>query len=360
MMHISFKYTIAIVAACLWSTLAFCQTDTLVLSSGAVSPGGTASLNLSLTSPAGNQPAALQWTLAYSPTDIVAIGASAGTAATAAGKSLSCAGSPGSYTCFLTGMTTSGLDANIVQNGVVAVVTATMSSSATAASIGITNALGATQSASADPITATGGTITTVVPLGLTSLSCNPATVGSGASTTCTVGLNQAASSGTTVALSDNNALLTIPASVTLPAGASSASFIATAGTLTTNRSVTITATLNSASQTATLSLVAPMLVSTLACNPSSVNSGAATTCTVTLNQAASTGGSVVALADNNASLTVPASVTVAAGATSATFAATAGTLTTTQSATITATLNSSSQTATLTLVAPMLDQPGL
>jgi hypothetical protein len=44
---------------------------------------------------------------------------------------------------------------------------------------------------------------------------------------------------------------------------------------------------------------VAAILVTALACNPTSVNSGAATTCTVTLNQAAPTGGTVVARSDN-------------------------------------------------------------
>src|ERR1019366_6732746 len=167
--------------------------------------------------------------------------------------------------------------------------------------------------------------------------------------------LNQSASSGTTVTLSDNNALLTIPASVAVPAGASSANFTATVGTITTTQSATITATLNRASQSTTLSLAAPMLVSALGCNSSSVNSGASTTCTVTLNQSAPTGGTVVALSDNNASLTVPALLTIAASATSATFTATVGTIITTQSATITATLNRASQSTTLSLAAPML-----
>ncbi|MGA2593478.1 MAG: hypothetical protein ABSH32_26475, partial [Bryobacteraceae bacterium] len=76
---------------------AFCQSNSLALSSGMVTPGGTVSLNLSLTSPSGSQPAGIEWTFTYSPSAIVAISASAGTAATAAGKSLLCAGSPGSY-----------------------------------------------------------------------------------------------------------------------------------------------------------------------------------------------------------------------------------------------------------------------
>ena len=87
------------------------------------------------------------------------------------------------------------------------------------------------------------------------------------------------------------------------------------------------------------------MLVSSLACNPTSLGQNAVSTCTVTLTQTAPTGGSSVTLTNNNASLTVPASVTVAAGATSATFSATAAaSIASNQSATVTATLGSSSQ----------------
>jgi hypothetical protein len=190
----------------------------------------------------------------------------------------------------------------------------------------------------------------------VSSLACNPTSVNSGASTTCTLTLNQPAlAGGTVVAVSDNSSSLTVPASLTIAATAASATFAANAGTLTTTQPATITTTLNGASQTASLTLVAPMLVSSLACNPTSVNSGASTTCTLTLNQSAPTGGTVVALSDNNASLTVPASAIVPASATSATFTATVGTITTTQTATITAALNGASQTATLTLVAPVL-----
>jgi hypothetical protein len=350
------KYTVAAVIVLVSSTRAFGQADALALSSAVVPPGGTASLNLSLTSPAGSEPAGLEWTLIYSTSAITNITATIGAAGTAAGKVLSCSLSPGSYTCFVTGLSTSGLNANIIQNGVVAVVTATISVGTTVASIGVIGALGATQSGTGTTITATGGTITTIVSPSLTLLTCNSTTLLSGASTTCTVTLNQPApTGGAVVALSDNNALLTVPASVTIAAAAASATFTATAGTITTTQPAAITATLNGASQTATLSLVAPTLVSSLACNPSSVNSGTSTTCTVTLNQTAPTGGAVVALSDNNALLTVPASVTIAATAASATFTAAAGTIPTTQPATITATLNGASQTAALSLVSAVV-----
>ncbi len=90
-----------------------------------------------------------------------------------------------------------------------------------------------------------------------------------------------------------------------------------------------------------------------LTCTPTSLGQNASSTCTVTLNQAAASGGSAVVLSRSNATLTVPASVTVAAGSSSATFAATTGAFSTSQSSTITATLNSVSQTASISLSAP-------
>ncbi|MGD0361579.1 MAG: DUF4082 domain-containing protein [Bryobacteraceae bacterium] len=333
---------------------AFGQSDSLALSSAVATPGGTVSLNLSLSSSSGSPPAAIQWTFAYSPSDVIAIAAAASASATAAGKSLACTGSPGVYSCFLTGLSSGGLDANVMPDGVIAVMTATMSPASSGTTIGITSALGASASASPIQTTATGGTIT-VLPLSLASFSCNPSALASGASATCVVNLNEAVSSNVTVTLSDNNALLTIPASVLVPAGGTSATVTASAGTLTMSQNATLTAALNGAVQTAVLSLVAPTLVSAVSCNPTSVNSGSTSTCTVTLSQPAAAGGSTVGLSSNNAALTVPASITVPANSASTTFNVSLGTIATTQSAAITATLPGSSQTANLSLIAPTL-----
>jgi hypothetical protein len=278
MCSLSMRHATSMIAFLLSGAAAFGQSDSLALSSGVTIPGGAVSLNLSLNAPSGSQPAGVEWTFAYSPSDIIGIVASPGAAATDAGKTLSCTGGAGSYMCFLTGLSSTGLNANIVQNGVIAVLTVTLSAATSGTTINVTNALSTSAAGSAILTTGTGGTITTVMPLSLTSLSCNPGTVTSGASTTCTVSVNQAASAATTIALSDNNALLAIPASVTVLAGASSANFIATAGVLPTNQTATITATLNGTLQMTTLTLVDPAVVSALACNPSSVNSGAATT----------------------------------------------------------------------------------
>ena len=126
------------------------------MSSAVVPPGGTVSLYLSLKSPSGSQPAAIEWTFAYSPSDLAGVSVSAGAAATAGGKSLLCAGSPGSYTCLLT-----GLNANIIRNGVVAVLTATVVSGTT---IAVTNALSTSAAGSAIETTAAGGRVSVGAP----------------------------------------------------------------------------------------------------------------------------------------------------------------------------------------------------
>src|SRR5262249_39846981 len=160
--------------------------------------------------------------------------------------------------------------------------------------------------------------------------------LGSGASTTCTVTISRAApAGGSLVSLSSNNALLPVPGSVLVSANATTASFNATGGTISTDQSATVTATLNGGSQTASVSLIAPATVSALSCNPGSLGSGASTSCTVTLNKPAPAGGSLVGLSSNNGLLPVVGSVLVAANGATATFNATAGTIPSDQSATI-------------------------
>src|ERR1039458_1761251 len=80
MCSLTLKHTTGLVAFFMSGATAFCQSDALALSSGATTPGGTVSLNLSLSSPSGSQPAGIEWTFVYLPSDIFAISASAGAA----------------------------------------------------------------------------------------------------------------------------------------------------------------------------------------------------------------------------------------------------------------------------------------
>jgi hypothetical protein len=198
-------------------------------------------------------------------------------------------------------------------------------------------------------------TINLVAPIRPNALTCAPANLEPNAWGNCTLTLNQAApTGGSFVTLSTTNPLLTVPASFTVNAGSTSASFTATSGDFASSQSATVRATLGGVSQSATISLEAGLLPTSLACTPTRLRPNASTTCEVTLNRAASAGGATVALLNTNTLLTVPASVTVADWSTSATFEATTGALTGSQSASIAATLNSVSQIATVSLVPPL------
>ena len=96
-----------------------------------------------------------------------------------------------------------------------------------------------------------------VVTLLLSNVACLPRTLGQSGVSTCTVNLTgPAPAGGSSVTLSSNNPLLSVPASVTIPAGASSATFTVNASaSITSNRIVTLTATFGGNSQTTTISL---------------------------------------------------------------------------------------------------------
>src|SRR3954468_11740379 len=95
--------------------------QTLALSSATVPGGGTGVVNLAIASPSGAEPAGVQWTLVYPAGDVAALAVTAGPAATAAGKSVDCAGSSGVYTCIAW-----GINSNVVANGVLVTVSVTL------------------------------------------------------------------------------------------------------------------------------------------------------------------------------------------------------------------------------------------
>ena len=171
----------------------------------------------------------------------------------------------------------------------------------------------------------------------VTTLTCSPSTLMSGASSNCQLMLNQnAPSGGATVTLTSSNpAALSVPASVMISSGVSTGTFLAASANLTTPQSATVTAMLNGSSSSVTLSLQAPVLLTNVACTPTTLTSGGTSTCTVTLNQPSPSGGTSVGLTNSNSAvLAVPASVTVASGASTATFSVAAAVVTASQSAT--------------------------
>ena len=182
------------------------------------------------------------------------------------------------------------------------------------------------------------------------TLGLNPSSVVGGSSSQGTVTLSSAApTGGAVVTLGSSNAAAVVPASVTVAAGQTTATFSVTTTTVTTATPATITATYGSSSGNAVLT-VNPVTISSVSLSPTSVTGGLGSQGTVTLSAAAPTGGAVVTLGSSNAAAVVPASVTVAAGQTTATFSVTTTAVTAVTSATITATYGSSSGNATLTL----------
>jgi hypothetical protein len=192
--------------------------------------------------------------------------------------------------------------------------------------------------------------------LTLTSMTCTPASLSSGATSTCTATLSEPAGpGGAAVTLASNSSLVTLPASVAIPPESSSSTFTAIAGSIPAGATVVITATLNGVSQTASLILTPPAgsVLSSASCAPSNLSSGSTSTCTVTLSQAAGSGGATVSLSSSTALLTVPATVTIPAGSNSVAFTASAGVVTTGVNAIVTATFGGTAHTVSLVLVQP-------
>jgi hypothetical protein len=134
----------------------------------------------------------------------------------------------------------------------------------------------------------------------LTSLTLNPTTVPGGGTSTGTVTLSAAApSTGVVVTLSSGNTTVaTVPASVTVTANATSASFTIQSKTVPTSTSVTLSATLAGVTKSAALGVSAPTPVksiglSTVSYTFGSVALGTSSTATITLT---STGNTAVTI----------------------------------------------------------------
>jgi Domain of unknown function (DUF4082)/Bacterial Ig domain/Carboxypeptidase regulatory-like domain len=194
-----------------------------------------------------------------------------------------------------------------------------------------------------------------VIANGVSSITMSPASVVGGTSSTGTVTLTRAApTGGALVTLSSNNvAAAQVPASVTVPANATTATFTVTTSPLASNASVTISGTYET-TKTITLTVTAATL-STVTLSPTLVIGGTSSTGTVTLNGPAPAGGAVVSLSSNNTGAAkVPASVTVAPNATTATFTVTTNPVATNTFPIISATYNAT-KTAVLTVAAPII-----
>jgi hypothetical protein len=156
----------------------------------------------------------------------------------------------------------------------------------------------------------------------LTGLSVSPTSVtgGNGSTGTVTVSGNIPAG-GITIQLSDNSAFASVPASVNVPQGQTSATFPISTSAVTSTQVAQITATFEGVNRNANLTINPEAAVSLTAFSiaQSSVNESHNATGTVTLSGPAPTGGVVVSLTEVGTNvLNLPASVTVPAGSSTA------------------------------------------
>lgn len=227
------------------------QQATLSVGSAKVPAGSSVSVGVSIADSGGIEPASLQWTLQYPTADIASVNVSAGSAAAAASKTVSCSPGSGTVTCVLY-----GLNYGVISPGTVANVSFQVNSAApdATAPIQISSVSIAAVDGSVIASAGTGGTLSVTKPgppppppppppsVQLSSLSCTPASIGSGGVSTCTVTMTGATKSNTAISLSSNSGLVQVPSSVTVLAGSSRVNFNATARTITATTSATVTA----------------------------------------------------------------------------------------------------------------------
>lgn len=199
-------------------------------------------------------------------------------------------------------------------------------------------------------------------PVYPTGLLLTPDVVLGGESSIATLDLSgPAPAGGMAVALFSNDASASVPASVTVAEGATSASFVISTSQVPADTIVTIDAQVNGGMASANLSILAPPPVypASVTLSPTSVTGGSSATGTVNLNGPAPVGGILVGLQSSSASATVPALIAVPAGATKATFTISTKAVSSTTIANITAAANGNSASASLTINVPVAPPAG-
>jgi uncharacterized repeat protein (TIGR03803 family) len=189
-----------------------------------------------------------------------------------------------------------------------------------------------------------------VAPLRVSSLTVSPSPVLFGNSATGLLTITGVApTGGWTVNLSSNTSHVSLPSSVTIPAGSTSTTFTLTPSDYYANFTATIKASDSVSSITAPMK-VSSTFLSSVSASPNPVSAGGSCTGTVTISQAAPSGGWTVNLISSTSHVTVPSSVVIPAGSTSTTFTITPGDYYGNYTASIKATDTVSSKSTTLTV----------
>jgi len=152
------------------------------------------------------------------------------------------------------------------------------------------------------------------------------------------------------VSLSSSDVSASVPATVTVAAGSTSAKFNNTTTSVAAATTVTISASYGGITKPATLT-VNPITISAVSLSPTAIAGGMSSSASsVSLSGPAPATGAVVTLSSSDASASVPAAVTVAAGATSAKFNITTTSVAAATSVTVSASYGGITKTAILTV----------
>ena len=194
-------------------------------------------------------------------------------------------------------------------------------------------------------------------PAGLGSLDVNPSTVVGGNGSSGTIVMSSGPATDTAISLSSSNpAVASVPATATVPANSFTGGFIVSTSAVAASTTVVITASYNGDSRTATLTVTpagAPTVsLQSVTASPSSVAGGSPTSAFVLLSGAAESDAVVALSSSNPAVVSIPASVTVAAGTTARGFTVNTTSVSVDTTATISATFNGVTRTATVTVTA--------
>ncbi len=219
----------------------------------------------------------------------------------------------------------------------------------------------ATITASANGVEKTAAlTVTAPAPVP-SSLALSPSSVDGGSTSTATVTLDRAAgTSGCAVQLlSDNNS--SVPSSLTVSAGQTSATFTVTAADLASDGQSAISASAGGKSASTTLTIKArAVAIASISVSPNSVKGGSSATGTVTLAAAAPAGGARVSLSSSSASASVASSLTIAAGSTTGTFSISTSAVAQSRSVAIAGSYGGVSKSASFAIAPPAISAASL
>ena len=195
----------------------------------------------------------------------------------------------------------------------------------------------------------------TVSPVDVAVLSLSATSVTGGATATGTITLSAPApGSGAAIGLSSNQSLVTVPAMVHIPAGASSASFAISSTPVQNRVFVSITATAGALTKSKLIT-VNPAALLSLKLQMSSMTGGAVQQATVLLTGAAPSGGLSVALSSTNPAIYAPTEVFIPGGATSGAFAIQAAVVATKTSGLMVAQLGTLKKSTSLSVIPPVI-----